>query len=261
MSRFRISALLATFALALAFAVAPARADDVVLFKVLKPAPQLHLTTLNGRPINVAALRGKVVFLNFWATWCGPCRMEIPEFEKLQSEFPNRLQIIGLSIDEPGPETAGVVAAFARQMKMNYPVVLASDALQRAFGAVTAVPTTVVLNENGEIVQRQSGLRTLDSWESEVRALLGLPFDGHIVRVDQMSPNGPVGTTQVPGLIDDFKRLTPAQRQKALKELNSVACTCGCSQSVASCRVSDPSCGYSLPQGKQILAKIAAGGK
>lgn len=242
----------------LSLAAGPVRADDVVLFKDLKPAPPLHLTTLDGANIDVQALRGKIVFLNFWATWCGPCRMEIPEFERLQQEYQGRLQIIGLSIDEaPRRE----VAAFVRQMKINYPVVMAGPALQSKFGNITAVPTTVVLDESGEIVQRHAGVYPISNWDSEIRALLGLPFQGHIVRVDQMSPNGPVGTTQIPGLIDAFKHLTRAQRQKALARLNSESCTCGCNYSVATCRVQDPGCGYSLPQGRRILAEIAAAKK
>ncbi len=257
--RSRQPSLLATF-LALAAVISLSagilRGDDVVFFKDLKPAPAFRLTTLDGQTIDVQALRGKIVFLNFWATWCGPCRMEIPEFEKLQQEYAGRLQIIGLSVDDA---PAAEVAAFARQMKINYPVVMASDAIQGKFGAIPAVPTTVVVDQNGEIVQRQSGVYPLSTWDSEIRALSGLPFHGHIVRVDQMSPHGAVGTTRIPGLIDDFKRLTPAQRQQALARLNNESCPCGCNLSIASCRVQDPACGFSLPEGKHILAEIAAG--
>lgn len=254
----RLRPIVVALALAAVFGLMArsARADDVVLFKDLKPAPALHLTTLDGQTIDLQALRGKIVFLNFWATWCGPCRMEIPEFEKLQQEYQGRLQIIGLSIDEA---PAREVAAFARQLKFNYPVVMAGDALQAKFGAIPAVPTTVVVDQHGQIVQRHAGVFPISTWDSEIRALSGLPFDGHIVRVDQMSPHGLVGTTQIPGLIDAFKHLTRAQRQKALARLNNESCTCGCNLSVASCRVEDPACGFSLPQGKRILAQISAG--
>ncbi|MGH9533875.1 MAG: TlpA family protein disulfide reductase [Terriglobales bacterium] len=235
---------------------ARAAGTDVVLFKKPMATPGLHLVTLNGQAIQLAALRGKVVLLNFWATWCGPCRMEIPEFERLQREYPRQLQIIGLSVDT---SPARDVAAVAKQLGMNYPVVMATDTMQAKFGAVPAVPTTYVIDRQGQIVQRDVGLHSYAEFDSSVRALLGLPFGGQIIRVDEMNPNGPVGTTQIPGLIAAFKKLTPKQREEALAKLNSMRCTCGgCEYSLANCRVEDPDCGVSLPEARKILAAIAA---
>ena len=229
--------------------------QDVVLFKNPYPAPTFQLHTFDGKVVDVPSLRGKVVLLNFWATWCGPCRAEIPELIELQSKYPGRLKVVGLSIDETSPT---FVKQFAARMGINYPVGMAGPELQRAFGGIAAVPTTVVLDTLGQVVQRNRGQAPLSVFENEVRALLALPVEGKVVRYDQLSPNGRVGTTQIPGLIDEFKQLTPAQRQTALARLNSQACTCGCERSLASCRVEDPACGYSLPQAKAVLTEIRA---
>lgn len=255
-ARFSFAAVLAPILLAALVGAPQARATDVVLFKKPLATPALRLVTLNGRSIEISNLRGKVVLLNFWATWCGPCRMEIPEFERLQQEYPNRIQVIGLSIDT---SPASDVAAFAKRLAINYPVVMASEAIQAKFGAIPAVPTTFILDPRGRIVQRDVGLHSYDDFNSVIRALLGMPFPGHVIRVDEMAPNGPVGTTQIPGLIAAFKKLTPRQREKALAKLNSMRCTCGgCEYSLANCRVQDPDCGVSLPEARKILAAIAS---
>jgi thiol-disulfide isomerase/thioredoxin len=242
------------FALAL-FASLLLRADDIVLFKNPKPAPELRVTALNGHDLDLSAFHGKVVLLNFWATWCGPCRMEIPELVELQRKYPEQVQVIGMSIDEIEPAE---VQQFARQLGVNYPVAMASEAIQQRFGRITSVPTTFVIDPQGEIVQKHRGLNPTSVFDSEVRALLNLPFNGHVSRIDQMAPNGKVGTTEIPGLVETFKHLTRAQKQQALERLNSESCNCGCDLSLANCRVEDPGCGYSLPAAKKVLAQIAA---
>jgi thiol-disulfide isomerase/thioredoxin len=250
-----LAALALCCALLAAAPAARAAGMEVVLFKKPMATPAMHLVTVGGRTIHLLALRGKVVLLNFWATWCGPCRMEIPEFEQLQRQYQGRIQVIGLSIDET---PAAQVAAFARRLGINYPVVMATNAIQAKFGAVPAVPTTFVIDRQGEIVQRDVGLHSYAEFNAVIRALLGLPFGGEIVRVNEMNPNGPVGTTQIPGLIAAFKKLTPKQREEALAKLNSMRCTCGgCEYSLANCRVEDPDCGVSLPEARKVLAEIA----
>ena len=250
-----LAALALCCALLAAAPAARAAGVEVVLFKKPMATPAMHLVTVGGRAIHLRALRGKVVLLNFWATWCGPCRMEIPEFEQLQRQYQGRIQVIGLSIDET---PAAQVAAFAHRLGVNYPVVMASNAIQAKFGAVPAVPTTFVIDRQGEIVQRDVGLHSYAEFNAVTRALLGLPFGGEIVRVNEMNPNGPVGTTQIPGLIAAFKKLTPKQREEALAKLNSMRCTCGgCEYSLANCRVEDPDCGVSLPEARKVLAEIA----
>ncbi|MGH9466803.1 MAG: TlpA family protein disulfide reductase [Terriglobales bacterium] len=228
----------------------------VYLFKHPRPVPSLSVTALNGEHISLAALRGKVVLLNFWATWCGPCRMEIPEFERLQREYAGKLQVIGMSVDELPPAE---VAKKAAALGINYPVAMASPEMQQRFGPITSIPVTWVIDPQGELQQRNHGANPYVVFNTEVRALLGMPTSVHIVRIDALSPNGKVGTIGIPGIAAALKALTPAQRQVALAKLNDKACICGCEWSLATCRVKDPACGYSLPQALQLIAAIRTG--
>ncbi len=248
---------------AVAAAQQPARLPEFYLIKNPAPAPPLSVTTLDGRRISLAALRGKVVLLNFWATWCGPCRMEIPEFEKLQRLYAGKVQIVGLSVDELPP---AAVHAAAVRLGINYPVAMATTALQSRFGPINTIPVTWVINRNGMVVQINHGANPYEVFDTEIRATLGLPTVVKVARIDrsalraaQLSPWGKVGTLSIPGIGAELRALTPAQRQEALAALNSVACTCGCQWSLATCRTQDPKCGFSLPEARQLIAAIKAG--
>lgn len=234
---------------------AAAAVPEVYLFKNPKPAPTLTATSLDGKPLNLAAYRGEVVLLNFWATWCGPCREEIPEFEKLQTAYAGKLQVIGMSVDELPP---AAVAKAAAKMGINYPVAMASAAVQTRFGGMPTIPVTFVIGPKGEIEQTNHGANPYLVFDTEVRSLLGLPVSVKVARIDQLSPDGKVGTIDIPGIAAELKQLSPAKRQKALAALNEQACTCGCEWSLATCRVKDPSCGFSLPQSKQLIAALKA---
>jgi len=241
-------------------AAAPQPALEIYLFKNPKPTPSLQVTTLDGRQLSLASLRGKVVLLNFWATWCGPCREEIPEFERLQKQYAGQLQIVGMSVDELPPAAVQKVAA---QMGINYPVAMAPSAVQARFGGspqFPSIPVTMVIDRQGNIQQKNHGANSYEVFNAEVRALLGLPMNGvQVARIDQLSPDGKVGTIDIPGIAAALKKLTPVQRQSALAALNQQACTCGCEWSLATCRVKDPSCGFSLPEAKELIASIASG--
>ncbi|MGH9520777.1 MAG: TlpA family protein disulfide reductase [Terriglobales bacterium] len=241
----------------------PTAVNEVYLFKDLQPAPALTVTTLEGKPLTLSSLRGQVVLLNFWATWCTFCRQEIPEFEHLQRQYAGKLQIVGLSVDATTPATAAQTAAkvghMARQMGINYPVAIASDTDQARFGDLSAIPVTWLIDANGKVEQKNHGANPYEVFNTEVRALLGLPVSLKVVRVDQLSPDGKVATINIPGIADVLRKLTPEQRDEALDQLNRKACTCGCDWSIATCRVKDPACGYSLPLARQLIAKIAAG--
>ncbi|HEY7838290.1 MAG TPA: TlpA disulfide reductase family protein [Terriglobales bacterium] len=244
-------------------ATTPAAAQpalEVYLFKNPKPAPSLQVTTLDGRHLSLASLRGKVVLLNFWATWCGPCREEIPEFERLQKQYAGQLQVVGMSVDELPPAAVQKVAA---QMGINYPVAMAPSAVQARFGGspvFPSIPVTMVIDRQGNIQQKNHGANSYEVFNAEIRALLELPMNGvHVARIDQLSPDGKVGTIDIPGIAAALKKLTPAQRQQALAALNQQACSCGCEWSLATCRVKDPSCGFSLPEAKQLIASLASG--
>ena len=104
-----------------------------------KAAPQFLARDLDGHELSTASLRGKVVIINFWATWCGPCRAEIPDLVALQEKYRDRLQVIGISQDESPPE---VVQRFAAQFHINYPVVMMTPELEKLFPGIGALPTS-----------------------------------------------------------------------------------------------------------------------
>ena len=181
------------------------------------PMPTLTLTDLDGRAITNASLAGKVVLLNFWATWCGPCREEIPMLSALQKHYGDRLAIVGLSIDESPAED---VKAFAAGLGVSYPVAMSTRALEAEFGGITAVPSTFVVDPKGQILQRHLGLLQGPRTEHEVRALAGLPTNA---KVEVVKDTGQVllanaaYATEIPGI--DLKPLSAPERERTLKRL------------------------------------------
>jgi thiol-disulfide isomerase/thioredoxin len=116
-------------------------------------------TDLEGKAFDLAAYKGKVLVLNFWATWCGPCRREIPDFIQLQDEYGTQgLQMVGIALDEQG---ASIVKPFADKFKINYPVVVdAKSEVAALYGQMNAIPVTIVVDRNGKIRSRQVGMRS-----------------------------------------------------------------------------------------------------
>src|SRR5262249_27647042 len=126
-----------------AAAPAPAADDNVIRFASNpEAAPRLEIHDLSGKVTSMDQLKGKVVLVNFWATWCPPCRMEVPELIKLQEENRDRLQIIGISEDDEADD----VHKFVEKNGINYPVVMATPELVAAYGGVAALPTTFVVD-------------------------------------------------------------------------------------------------------------------
>ncbi len=122
----------------------------------LTQAPDFELPTLEGETFRLSDHRGKVVLLNFWATWCAPCRAEIPDFIKLQQKLgEDQLLIVGISLDEEGEE---VVRPFVEKMGINYPVVIDDGSVARLYGGVYAIPTTVIVDPSGNIYRRFEGM-------------------------------------------------------------------------------------------------------
>lgn len=141
---------------------------------VASPAPAnlgFTLKDLNGKDVRLSAYQGKVLVVNFWATWCAPCKVEIPGFKDLYSRYRRRgLEVIGIAVDEP-PST---VAPYARDMRMNYPVLIGQhrqDVLD-AFGPIVGLPTTIVVNRDGTICQRYPGFTRKQTFEDIVKRLL-----------------------------------------------------------------------------------------
>jgi thiol-disulfide isomerase/thioredoxin len=226
-------------------------------FRDPKPAPVFRVRDLDGREISPASLRGKVVIVNFWATWCGPCRAEIPDLVALQEKYKDTLQVIGISEDEAG---ADVVRRFAAEHHVNYPVAMTTPEIEKLYPGVSALPTSFILDRESRVVQKHVGMLTARTTEYEARHLAGLPVNASIEEVDQSQglklnlENGAQAMT-IPGI--DLASLPLAKRTEALQKLNSQPCTCGCDLTLARCRVDDPTCGVSLPLAQQIVKHIA----
>jgi len=222
------------------------------------PAPDFKLTTLEGKALSLADYKNKVVLLNFWATWCGPCRAEVPDLVELQNKYKDQVQIIGLVVDD---EDQAAIKAFVAEFGINYPVALATDAMRLQYGGIPALPTSFVLDAQGRIVQKHEGLRDPVLYEVEIRALLGLPIGD--VKVETFEDMGQIflkhadRATQLPGV--DLSKLTPEQRTVALHKFNAEMCTCGCQYTLAQCRIWDRNCAVSKAATAKIIAALAAG--
>jgi thiol-disulfide isomerase/thioredoxin len=220
-----------------------------------EPVPPFLLRDLSGNVVSTAALKGKVVILNFWATWCGPCREEIPEMIALQAQYKDQLQVIGLSEDEEPP---ALVAQFAKKAGINYPVVMASAELEKEYGGIAALPTSFFVNPDGRVVAKDVGVYPSDYYDLQVRALAGLPVSAHIETfkdTGQIFLKNAAEATELPGV--SFAGLTPEQKKAALRELNSKSCNCGCQLTLAECRINDTSCPFSTGLAMKIVRAIA----
>ena len=135
------------------------------------PAPDLTMTTLDGEEINLAQQKGKVVLVNFWATWCAPCRKEIPDLIDLYDRHKSDgLMVVGIALDEDGAE---VVEPFAEQEKINYPIVVdTAETIESKFDAMYGLPTTYVVNPEGKIVRRILGIFPVDKMEPKLKEML-----------------------------------------------------------------------------------------
>ncbi len=132
-------------------------------------APPFSLTDITGRPLKLSDYRGKVVMLDFWATWCGPCRAEIPRFVQLQRRYGEQgLAIIGISMDN----SAAPVVEFYNQFRMNYPVALGNDRLGESYGGVLGLPITLVIGREGAIYAKHVGATDIGVLETEIKQLL-----------------------------------------------------------------------------------------
>ena len=134
-------------------------------------APDLSLKDINGKTVRLSDLTGKVVLLNFWATWCAPCRTEIPDLVKKQQEYESRgLRIIGITYP---PEDAAEVRRFVRNMKIIYPVVIGAKQTRLAFTTSETLPLTVIIDREGKIRGIIEGIMYRDEFEEKVKPLLG----------------------------------------------------------------------------------------
>lgn len=133
-------------------------------------APDFTVTSLDGKELRLSALKGKVVMLDFWATWCPPCKAEIPHFIELQNAYgPKGLEIIGLSVDQEGPE---VVRDFSKEYGVNYTMAMAGPDLVQKYGGIRGIPTTFLIDKEGRIAKKLVGYHDKQVFESQIQTLL-----------------------------------------------------------------------------------------
>jgi thiol-disulfide isomerase/thioredoxin len=218
-------------------------------------APDLKAKDLNGKELSLEAYKGKVVLLNFWATWCGPCRAEIPSLIRIQEAYKDRLQIIGMDLDDDDEEQ---LRAFVKTQGINYPVAKTSVSVRLAYGGIAALPTMFVINQDNKVVQKHVGLFNPALYEIEARSLLDMPVPA---RVETFEDTGEVflkhadRATMLPGV--DTSKLTPEQRMAVLHKLNAETCDCGCKYTLAQCRIYDPACNISKERAAAIVKEAA----
>ena len=136
-----------------------------------KPARlDFKLKDMNGVDVRLDSFKGKVILINFWATWCGPCKAEIPSLVELQQEYADDLVVLGFSVDDPAEK----MKPYAEEYKVNYPLLVGNgrEDVQNAFGPLLGIPVTVIIGRDGIIAKKHTGIATKEQFEREIKALL-----------------------------------------------------------------------------------------
>jgi len=133
-------------------------------------APDFSLASLDGKTTRLSDFRGKAVLLNFWATWCGPCKIEMPWFVDFQNQYGSQgLQIVGVAMDDSSKED---IAKFAKDMGVNYPILLGKEAVGDEYGGVPALPESFIIGRDGKIVDKIVGLMGKADIEEDIKKAL-----------------------------------------------------------------------------------------
>ncbi len=139
-------------------------------------APDFELKTTDGKTVHLSDYRGKAVLLNFWATWCPPCKIEMPWFVDLQKQYAGQgLQVIGVAMDDDADQQAAKIGQFAKEMNLNYVVALGNDKVGDAYGGVEGLPTTFYIGRDGRVVSAVSGLVSHSEIEDNIKKALAEP--------------------------------------------------------------------------------------
>lgn len=132
-------------------------------------APDFTLPDSTGAPVKLSDFRGKVVLLNFWATWCAPCRTEIPWFTEFQRTHGAGFAVLGISLDDDGWKS---VKPYIEEKKLNYPVMLGNDEMIRRYAGVQALPATLIIDKSGRIAATHVGLCSRSEYEGDIKTIL-----------------------------------------------------------------------------------------
>ncbi|HEV2176566.1 MAG TPA: TlpA disulfide reductase family protein [Terriglobia bacterium] len=245
--------------------IAPATAQQVRAAGNYPMAPDFSVTDLNGQKINLLDYRGKVVVLDFWATWCGPCRIEIPQFIEMQSKYRDQgLAIIGLATQDQ----LASVQEFYKQFHMDYTVAMSNDRTEALYGGILGLPTTFVIGRDGRIYSKHTGATSGGVFEREIKELLAASSSADSPDFKPAVPPNSVedvdlGTPgeinhEVPGV--DISKLTPVQLAAFKKQLQAKNCTCGgCKFNLLDCRKEDTTCPVSRKAAREELTKFQSG--
>ncbi len=174
--RFLYAIVIACFALGGYLLWAPGLhyvAQAILASRVVKPhkeAPDFTLKDAGGKRLSLSDYKGKVVLLNFWATWCGPCKTEIPWFIEFEKQYQAKgFTVLGVSMDEDGWK---VINPYAAAAKINYPVVLGNEEVNELYGGFEALPTTLLIGRDGKVEFLHEGLISRDEYQKEIQQLL-----------------------------------------------------------------------------------------
>jgi thiol-disulfide isomerase/thioredoxin len=259
--RFGLPLAAGLFAASFVFLSAPRASAQLPVIRFVRDpdaAPDFKAKDLDGREIGLEAYQGKVILLNFWASWCGPCRAEIPGLIELQNKYKDRLQIIGMVVDDDDEQE---IREVLKSESVNYPVAFTTPQVRMDYGGIAALPTVFVINAEGRVVQKHVGLYNPELYETEVRALLGLPISA---KIETFNDTGEIflkhadRATMLPGV--NTEGLTPEQRAAALHKFNAETCSCGCQLTLAQCRIYDPACKVSTVRTAAIVKEVSGGG-
>ena len=169
-----LAAMVVTILLVFGFHLVRRSSDQAVLAGAnLKgnPAPEFALQSLDGKTIHLADYRGKAVLLNFWATWCEPCKIEMPWFVELQNQYgPEGFQVVGIAMDDASQED---ISKFARNMGVNYPILIGKEDVGDAYGGVQFLPATFYIGRDGKVMDKVFGLKGRSEIEDDIKKALG----------------------------------------------------------------------------------------
>lgn len=145
----------------------PAKKEDQM---INQPAKDFSLSDLENNQVSLANFKNKIIVLNFWATWCSPCKKEIPDLVDLHKKYREKgVVVVGIALDEEG---STVVKPFIQEYKVNYPILLGNEQISKDYGGIIGVPTSFILDAKGNVYKKYVGYRPVSEYERDIDALL-----------------------------------------------------------------------------------------